>query len=167
MTSTATRTLLFVCTGNTCRSPMAERLMAKLCRPFPQWRFASAGLFAAPGAPASEMAIEVMREIGISLEDHRSRVLSPAMVKEADLLIAMTSAHRDGILAMAPDAAAKTHTLHSFGVANPGLDVMDPFRGVAETYRRVRDEIESALADVIISVISPSSPTPERKDKGI
>jgi len=156
------QTVLFVCTGNTCRSPMAERLMAGLCGAFPRWRFASAGLYAVEGAPATGKAIAVMKEKGLSLEDHRARALSPAMIREASFLIPMTAAHRDGILFMAPEAAEKTRTLHSFGSARPDRDVMDPFGGGADTYRLVRDEIESALADIILTLISPSSPTLER-----
>lgn len=162
MPSTEPKTLLFVCTGNTCRSPMAERLMAKLCKPFPDWEFRSAGVFASAGAPASGMAVEALREKGISVEDHKARPLSPDMVREAEVVIAMTASHRDLVLQMVPEAASKTHTLHSFGSAKPNADVLDPFGGGLDTYRLVRDEIESALADVILSLIQPSSTTPEQ-----
>jgi protein-tyrosine-phosphatase len=71
----------------------------------------------------------------------------------------MTHDHRDYILEIAPDAAAKTHTLHSFGSAHPEGDVLDPVGGALETYRLTRDEIESALTDLILAVVRPSTPS--------
>lgn len=161
MSDPASKTLLFVCTGNTCRSPMAERLMARLCTAFPEWRFRSAGVFASPGEPASPLAIEVLKEKKIDLTDHRARVLTPDLLQEATWVIPMTASHRDLVLQMLPAAKAKAHLLHAFG-PTPAKDVLDPFGGSIDTYRRVRDELDSALADLLLALISPpaSSSTP-------
>jgi len=131
--------------------------MRHLCRSVSGWNFASAGVFAVEGAPASEGAVRVMREKDLDLSGHRSRMLTPERIQEADWLIALTGAHRDLILEADPAAVDKTRTLHSFSAANPDRDVMDPVGGNLDTYRITRDEIESALTDVILTLIQPTS----------
>jgi protein-tyrosine-phosphatase len=149
--------MIFVCTGNTCRSPMAERLMQHLCRSVEGWTFSSAGLFASDGAPANEMAVRALSEKGISLEGHQSSSLPLERMQEADWLIAMTEGHRQLILPHLADSEAdKVRTLHSFGTSHPNRDVMDPIGGHLDTYRATRDEIESALTDLILTVIQPT-----------
>ncbi|MCC5850545.1 MAG: low molecular weight protein arginine phosphatase [Verrucomicrobia bacterium] len=156
MSSAPPKTLLFVCTGNTCRSPMAERLAASLCAGMPDWHFASAGVFASPGEPASPLAVDALRERGIPLEDHKARALSPNMVREADHVVAMTAGHRELIRNMAPDISKeKLHLLHGFDPQKPDADVMDPFGGTLDTYRMARDDIESALSNLILALIRP------------
>lgn len=165
MTEPKPRTLLFVCTGNTCRSPMAERLAARRCADISGWSFASAGVFAANGAPPSDLAVAALRESGIALDDHRARPLSGDMVRTADLVVTMTQGHRDMVLDMVPEAVEKVHTLHSFGLEGKGNDVMDPFGGGMDTYRLVRDEIDAALPDLILAAIRPGpSPTPNPEE---
>ncbi len=149
--------VLFVCTGNTCRSPMAEHLLRHLGRSFDGLRVGSAGLFANPGSPASAQSVEVMKEKGLDLSGHRSRLLDSELISTADLLIPLTQAHRDLILEAAPDAGARTRTLHSFGAAQQSRDVADPYGGSLQSYRRTRDEIESALSDVLLALIGPNT----------
>jgi len=151
--------MVFVCTGNTCRSPMAEVLMRHLCRSVSGWTFSSAGIFTGGGSPANEMAIRAVDEKGLDLTPHRSRALDPAEMQTADWLIAMTAGHRDWMLDQVPHRADRIRTLHSFGSASPGRDVMDPIGGSFDTYRVTRDEIESALTDLILTVIQPTSST--------
>ncbi len=151
-------TLLFVCTGNTCRSPMAEFLMANLCKDIPGWTFRSAGVFATPGSPASELAVAALKERQLDLTPHRARALSPNDIRDAALIVTMTRSHRDTVLQMVPEAAGKTRTLHSYGSEKPDADVLDPFGGGIDTYRIVRDEIQSALTDLCLAVIQPPKP---------
>ncbi len=158
MNDTPNRTMLFVCTGNTCRSPMAERLMADRCKNLSGWTFSSAGLFARDGAPPSELAVKVLNESGIDLSTHRARLLTPQLIREADVIITLTGAHRDLILEADPAAAGKTRTLHSYGSEKPDADVMDPFSGAIDTYRITRDEISSALNDILLAVVRPQTP---------
>ncbi len=159
MSCDSPKTLLFVCTGNTCRSPMAERLATSLCAGMPDWHFASAGVFASPGDPASPLAIEALRERGISLADHKARALSPKMIREADQVVAMTAGHRELIRNMVPDISQeKLHLLHGFDPKKPDADVMDPFGGNLDTYRMARDDIESALSNLILALIRPTTP---------
>ena len=142
--------LIFVCTGNTCRSPMAEGLLKHLLGPDCGWEISSAGVCAENGFPASPNAVEVMREKEIDLAAHCSRRLSPELIEAADLLVTMTRGHRDAILSVAPESAGKVFLLKSFGIAQSATDIYDPVGEALEVYRRVRDEIDAALPDLIL-----------------
>ena len=156
--TSATRELLFVCSGNTCRSPMAERLMSALSGPDRTWTIRSAGISALEGVPASAGAEAALRERGLSAAGHRAHLLTAEDVGRADCIVTMTRDHRRAIIAGFPEAAAKTHTLHSFGTSRKEADVLDPFGGSIDTYRITRDEIASALADLILTLYHPSNP---------
>jgi len=142
--------LIFVCTGNTCRSPMAEGLLKALLGPDCGWEISSAGVCAGNGFPASPNAAEAMREKGIDIASHRSTHLSPELIEAADLLVTMTRGHRDAILSITPESAGKVFLLKSFGVAKCTADIYDPVGEALDVYRRVRDEIDAALPDLIL-----------------
>ncbi len=142
--------LIFVCTGNTCRSPMAEGLLKKLLPPDCGWEISSAGVHASNGCPASSGAVEALRMLGIDLSGHSSRRLTPKMVEQADLLVTMTRGHLDAILAIVPESTGKVFLLKSFGVAKCATDIYDPVGEALDVYCRVRDEIDAALPDLIL-----------------
>ena len=140
--------VLVVCTGNTCRSPMAEGwLNQKLAGK--GWLAESAGVAAWGGTPASPEAIEVMREIGVDLSAHRSRRLTRELADEAAVILAMTDGHRREIARHFPEAAKKTHLVHGFGLEKE-RDVLDPIGMPADVYRHVRDELIQALGDFLL-----------------
>ncbi len=142
--------LIFVCTGNTCRSPMAEGLLRDQLPADCGWEISSAGVCAANGWPASENAIEAMHELGIDISGLTSQTLTPKLIEEADLLITMTQGHRNAILQGSPESEGKVFLLKSFGIAQSSADIYDPVGEALGIYRRVRDEIDAALPDLIL-----------------
>ena len=147
-TGSQLKKVLVVCTGNTCRSPMAagwlnQKLAGK------GWKAESAGVAAWGGGRASPEAIEVMREIGIDISSHRTRALSRALVEEAHVILAMTEGHRREIAHHFPDAIHKTFLVRGFG-AERARDVADPVGLPADAYRHTRDELVRALGDFLL-----------------
>lgn len=141
--------IMLVCTGNTCRSPMAEALLKiKLHQRFPEMQSApfppvfvtSAGLSAFPGGPASPETISVMKKRGQSLLDHQSRAVTERALRHADLILAMTASHRAAIVDRFPEIASKVHL-----VSAAVQDVLDPFGGSESAYADCADQIDQYL----------------------
>jgi len=138
--------ILFVCTGNTCRSPMAAALMRKkigeqfghlaagAANPIVAF---SAGVSAFGGDSASHGAQQAIRQYQVSLEDHLSTQLNSYLVDQADLILAMGHRHRNLIVSQWPEMASKVHL-----VAADGSEISDPFGGPLETYQRCAEQLD-------------------------
>ena len=145
------KTVLFVCTGNVCRSPMAEGLFKHAVRGRGAFRVLSAGVGAVDGQPASEFAVRALREIGIDIYSHRSRHLTADVVAQADYIFGMTHSHVDAIMLLYPQAAEKTFLLREFDETLDAFenDISDPIGGSYEVYRNCRDQIEQGIASML------------------
>ena len=139
--------ILFVCSGNTCRSPLAEGIAKKIFSDHQaELDISSAGASALDGLPASSLAVEVARKHSIDISSHQARLLSRTLVKEADLIITMGSKHRDTVAIIEPEAANHTYLLTRFCEDVAG-DVTDPIgMGVAE-YEQTFELIEKCLKE--------------------
>lgn len=134
--------VLFVCTGNTCRSPMAEAILKN--KNLPDIEVRSAGIYAVNGSDASGHAKQVLAENNIQ-HGHRSTALTGNEVAWATIILTMTAAHKAAILQQFPDAAGKIFTLKEFSGEKEHLDVVDPFGGDIETYRHTYQQLDTLI----------------------
>jgi protein-tyrosine phosphatase len=161
------KVILFVCTGNTCRSPLAESLFRKLLAdrlqcsaddlPEKGYTVLSAGLAAMEGAPAAPESVEVARQFGADLESHASQPLSDDLLGIADHVYTMTNSHRDSILFARPDVADRVSLL-----STDDSDIPDPIGGGKREYESCGEEIARHL-DAILNQWEPNrrNPNPE------
>jgi protein-tyrosine-phosphatase len=146
----AVREILLVCSGNTCRSPLAAAMLREVLDATPglgDIHVGSAGTSAWDGAPASEGSYLVALERGLDLSTHRARMLTTALVHDADLILTMTAAHGHRVIDMG--GAGKTHTLASWAAGPEGVgDIPDPYGGDVATYRMVADRLAPLIDGV-------------------
>jgi tRNA threonylcarbamoyl adenosine modification protein (Sua5/YciO/YrdC/YwlC family) len=146
------KNILFICTGNTCRSPMAEALFNLRIGDDSGWKADSAGIFAGTGTPASKNAVEALLELDIDLSGHQSKPITAELLESADMIATMTVGHRFEIIQDFPSVADKVCLIKSFGTSKVPTDICDPFGGSLDEYKAIRDEIDRALADLILFI---------------
>jgi protein-tyrosine-phosphatase len=143
--------ILFICTGNSCRSIMAEGLMRKSLYELGKERIevASAGTMATNGMPPTDETVKVMKEAGVDVSDFKAKSVTPEMVRKADLILVMEPMHKDSVLRKAPQASSKTFLLKEYGsdskLLPKGYSVHDPIGKPVEDYRITRDEISAEI----------------------
>lgn len=140
--------ILIVCTGNTCRSPMAEGIFNELKKDMDlDIQVLSAGISAYEGSPISENAIKSMEDIH-DISHYRSKMVDEDLVNQADLILAMTKMHKDRLLSRYKGIEEKTYLIneYAFGLED---DIEDPFGGGLDIYHIVRKQIYEAVKSII------------------
>lgn len=147
--------ILLVCSGNTCRSPMAGAILRDLLAGRAgEFIVETAGTLAVPGEEATPDAVAVMAEQGLDLRGHKAQRLEPGMVAQADLILTMTRAHKEAVLRLHPRAAEKTFTLLEFAHNGTETDIRDPLHQGREAYRQTAATLRRALAAVVDKLLS-------------
>ncbi len=138
--------ILFVCSANQCRSPMAEALFKSILDDMgvgASWRVESAGVWAYPGEQATSSARRVMRERGLDIESHRSQPVTAALMAQFDLHLVMEGRHAEVLRSQFPAYADRVHLFSA--LVGGTDDIGDPVTGTLDTYRAAADE----LADIL------------------
>lgn len=136
--------IIFLCTGNTCRSPMAEAYFQKRCNESGlDVEVGSAGTFAGTAQPAADNSVRTMAEYDIDLSGFGSTPLTSDLINSADKIVCMTSSHRFQVGSMAPKALEKTCLLGNY--AEQSHDIADPFGSPLYEYRNCFEEMKPML----------------------
>ena len=157
--------ILFVCTGNSCRSPIAEGLLEKMFKEenVQNIEVFSAGTNSIPGIPPTRETIEVLRKEGIDISDHRSTCITYDLISQADLILVMEKVHREKILTMNPGVKNKVFLLREFagdsrgtypiGKGDETLDIYDPIGQPISVYEKCLLEIKDVLKRSLQKII--------------
>jgi protein-tyrosine-phosphatase len=151
--------LMFVCTGNTCRSPMAAHLAREKLsrRGRPDIEVVSRGLaVAAPGQGMNRAAKETLEALGVDAEGHRAQPLSASDIAGTSLILTMTEAQAREVLGRYPEAKGKVFSLAEY--AQRGGDIADPYGGDEAAYKAAATEIGDALDAMVARVPVPAKP---------
>ena len=137
--------VLFVCTGNTCRSPMAEGLFKKIVKENEDdFEIASGGMNALEGDGANPNTTNALLPYGVDISSHRAKNVDASAIAEADVILTMTNAHKEMLLYLFGGAAEeKTYTLKEY-TGSEG-DIADPYGRGIDVYKKCADEIYNAL----------------------
>lgn len=145
--------ITFICTGNTCRSPMAEGIAKKIIAeqyPDSGITVSGAGLNTFNGSPASRNSIDACREIGIDLLNHRSRLINQEIADNTDIFAVMTESHADFL---------RRCGVPSDKIIVLGDGIPDPFGGDIERYRACRDSLIKAVESLLASLAARNGAT--------
>jgi len=144
------KSIVFVCTGNTCRSPMAEGLMKKLLseKNINNVDVFSRGISVFEGSRASENSVSAIKKYDVDLSFHKAKLLTFEEINSAGLILTMSEGHRNAILSTFPEYEEKVFTIYKFAF-DEEKDISDPFGGSIEVYEKCLDEIYKCLKEIV------------------
>ncbi|WP_353093709.1 low molecular weight protein arginine phosphatase [Tissierella praeacuta] len=141
--------VLFICTGNTCRSPMAEGILRSMAeKKNLSIEVESAGISVFTGDSASKNSIMAMKKIGMDISKHKARQIHKEMIDKVDLILTMSKSHKNFIISHFPSSREKIFTLLEYAY-KIDKDVADPFGGRLVIYEKTRDEIYKAIETLV------------------
>lgn len=147
---TNSRNILFVCTGNTCRSPLAEGLFLYLNKHNPEWNVASAGISAIDGDYTSKETVIILQRIHLDFTQHKSQAIRDDLIEDATDIFVMTQAHLAILFANYPEHADKIHLVTEYSSKE---DVPDPIGYNQDAYEKVADILFKANCEIIRHLI--------------
>jgi protein-tyrosine-phosphatase len=146
-------TITMVCTGNTCRSPMAEKLLQHAlgveAEPLKSLKVVSAGISAFEGSGPSENSVKAMAKIKLSLDDHRSRMLNDKIVDSSFAIFCMTEAHREAVRSHFGNEHDHVYLLREFIPKNDEKEISDPIGQGLHAYEDCRDSMVESIPHII------------------
>jgi len=156
----ALKNVLFVCTGNTCRSPMAEGLFRELVKDRPDYAVGSAGVAAMNGQSASQHTLDILKEKGADPGTFRSRAVTRDLVQQATHIFAMSQHHLATLENEFPEAEGKAYLVSEFAAEDMlrNQDVTDPFGGPRRYYDDTRWMLEKLLPTVLAYIEQTTKP---------
>lgn len=140
--------ILFVCSGNTCRSPMAEGFCKQILTGDSKYRILSAGTSATPGEHATQEAIIALRNQGIDISQHRSRLLTEDLIRDSRFIFVMVERHRQKVLELCSEADEKCFLLAE------DSDIADPFEQGQDVYNECAAQILKAVQARVSQILS-------------
>lgn len=144
--------VLFVCTANICRSPLAMGLMTKqVSQSLDNWQIESAGVWASAGYPAARNTLQVLENRGIDISNHRSRPITPELISEFDLILVMERNQKEALQAAFPEFADRIYLLSE--MIDQHTDIIDPIGGTLFDFEDTAQEIETILSEGILKIL--------------
>lgn len=146
--------IMFICTGNICRSAMAHGLLEKRLEEnkIENVKVYSCGIYAEDGDGASYNAIEAMKDYDVDLRSHRATSIRNSAIQDMDLILCMTRSHKHSVLALYPELQGKVFTLKEYVKyqdSSQNIDISDPWGYDLETYRRCAEELDICISLLI------------------
>lgn len=152
-------TFLFICTGNTCRSPMAEQIFNDKSKDLSAHAL-SAGLYAKAGSPINPQAAVALTNLGYSPKEHSSNLVSIEVAKEADVILVFTQDQKTAMVERYPDVVGKLFTISEYANGEQGQDVLDPYGKSDEVYKETAETIDSLVEVIVNSLKTNQSASP-------
>ncbi len=143
--------IMFICTGNICRSAMAHKMLEKRAKEENKdVEVYSCGIYAQNGDIPTYEALTVMKDYGIDLSNHRATNIRNSNIKDMDVILCATTAHKNNVIAMYPELKDRVYTIKEYaGFPQNDIDIKDPWGYGIEVYRKCAKELEDCINKIM------------------